>query len=242
MNFSLSIMEYLLSVGIAAAGSLLQGSVGFGLGLLAVPLLLLVEPDFVPGPILLAAFFLNLLVSHREWKGMDFGNMKWVIIGRILGTVAAAMVMVIIARNALSVLLGVLVLMAVGMSAGGFHLPVNTGNLLGAGILSGFMATTSAIGGPPLALIFQREKGGRLRGNLAGVFLVGTVLSISALATIGRFGLHEIILALGLFPGIVVGFLLSNITSKKLDRGYVQPAVLFVSAISAAMVILRNIL
>ena len=56
----------LMVFGISAAGAILQGSVGFGLGLIGVPLLVLIDPVFVPGPLLLAAFLLNLLMSHRE--------------------------------------------------------------------------------------------------------------------------------------------------------------------------------
>jgi hypothetical protein len=61
----MSIPEYFFSVFVAAnvvmavAGAL-QASVGFGLALLAVPILTLLDPNLVPGPMLLAGSVLQL--------------------------------------------------------------------------------------------------------------------------------------------------------------------------------------
>ena len=45
------------------------------------------------------------------------------------------------------------------------------------------MATAAGLGGPPVALVYQRANGLRLRGTLAAYFIVGTVMSLSALAS-----------------------------------------------------------
>lgn len=211
------------------------------MGLFSVPLLILIDSSFVPGPLLLAAFFLNLLVMKRERKAADYFSLKWVLAGRFMGTVIGATLLVIIPQNFISILFGVLIFLAVFFSLGGFHLPLTARNMFGVGSLSGFMATTTAIGGPPLALLYQRESGKRLRGNLAGIFFVGALLSIFSLIVIGQFGLNEITLAVSLFPGILFGFFLSHWTARILDRGFTRPAVLMVSAISAGIVILKSL-
>ena len=72
MAFNFNLTEWLVATLITTAGATLQGAVGFGLGLLSVPLLILIEPDFIPGPLILAAFFLNILVSLRERQSVDF--------------------------------------------------------------------------------------------------------------------------------------------------------------------------
>ncbi len=51
-----------------------------------------------------------------------------------------------------------------------------------AGAASGVLGTATAIGGPPMALVWQRNTGARLRGTMSGFFLVGSVMSIAALA------------------------------------------------------------
>jgi uncharacterized membrane protein YfcA len=241
MDFPLTIAEYILSLVIISTGSLLQGSVGFGMGLFSVPLLILIDSNFVPGPLLLTAFFLNLLVMKRERKATEYFSLKWVLAGRFIGTIIGATLLVIIPQNFISILFGILIFLGVFFSLGGFHLSLTARNMFGVGSLSGFMATTTAIGGPPLALLFQRESGRRLRGNLAGIFFVGALLSIFSLIVIGRFSVNEITLAVSLLPGIFFGFLLSNWTAKILDRGFTRLAVLIVSAISAGIVILKSI-
>jgi uncharacterized membrane protein YfcA len=69
----------------------------------------------------------------------------------------------------------------------------------------------------------------------------GTVISLISLSTIGRLGLMEIQTALILFPGIVLGFSLSNQMARILDRGFVRNAVLVTSAASGLFAILRNL-
>ncbi len=241
MELPLSFSQYLISLCIITLGSILQGSVGFGLGLLAVPLLILIHPAFVPGPLILAAFFLNIMVSHRERRGINFQQISWIILGRIAGTILGAAVLVKLPRDYVSIMLGVIVLIAVVMSMSGLHIKYKTQNLIGVGTLSGFMATTTAIGGPPLALLYQSESGTRLRGNLAGIFLIGTILSTTSLIIINHFGFTELLLAISLLPGILIGYSFSKHTRKLLDRGFLRPAVLIISSISAIVVISRSL-
>ncbi len=242
MEFPLNVLESALAFIIITLGSILQGSVGFGLGLLAVPLLILIDPYLVPGPIIFAAFFLNILVSYRERREIEPLSLKWVLAGRLIGTIAAAYVLTLIPRNKITILLGVVVLLGVGFSVWGLHLPVTSKNLLSVGTLSGFMATSSAVGGPPLALIYQNLQGPSLRGKLSGIFLIGTIMALISLAIVGRFGILELKLSLVLFPGILLGFTISNKLTKFLDRGFVRPAVLIVSGLSGIVVILRTLL
>ena len=238
----MDIISVLVAFGIAVLGAILQGSVGFGLGLLGVPLLVLIDPVFIPGPLLLAAFLLNLLMFHRERTSIDFGSVKWAVPGRILGAILGAGILTLIPQGRLSVLFCLMVLVAVGISFTGWELSPSPWNVFSAGTFSGIMGTTSAIGGPPMALVFQRQKGSRIRGTLSVIFAIGTVISMSSLAVIGRFGLEEIQAAMALFPGIILGFFLSHQTAKILDRGFIRIAVLITSAASGFFVLLRNIL
>lgn len=238
----MNIISVLMAIGIALLGAILQGSVGFGLGLLGVPLLVLIDPVFIPGPLLLAAFLLNLLMSRRERTSIDFGSVKWAVPGRILGAILGAGILTLIPQGRLSVLFSLMVLVAVGISFTGWEVSPSPWNVFSAGTFSGFMGTTSAIGGPPMALVFQRQKGSRIRGTLSVIFAIGTVISMLSLVVIGRFGLEEIQAAFVLFPGIILGFFLSHQTAKILDRGFIRIAVLVTSAASGFFALLRNIL
>lgn len=242
MEFPLTVWDSIFAFGIAFMGSTLQGSVGFGLGLIGVPLLVLINPVFVPGPLLLSALTLTLLICYREHQSIDVKGIRWAIPGRIVGSILGAGLLTLIPRQNLSLLFGAMVLLAIGISLTGWEVPLTSLNLFGAGTLSGFMGTTSSIGGAPIALVYQRQKGPRLRGTLSGIFVLGTIISILSLLVIGHFGLREMVIAGVLIPGVFLGFILSSQTAKIMDKGFLRPAVLIASALSGVVVIVRSIL
>jgi uncharacterized membrane protein YfcA len=127
------------------------------------------------------------------------------------------------------------------MTAFGPPIRPRTPVLLIAGVLSGFMGTTSSIGGPPIAMIYQHESGARIRGTLSAYFTFGASMSLVALAAIGRFGEWELLAALALLPGVLIGAVLSARAATWLDAGRTRIAVLAVSAASGALVVLREL-
>ena len=86
-------LELVGAATIVMVGATLQGSVGFGLGMLAAPLLLLIDPMFVPAPLLTAALALTLLVAKRERRAIDFRGIGWVLLGRLPGAFLGAFVL-----------------------------------------------------------------------------------------------------------------------------------------------------
>jgi uncharacterized membrane protein YfcA len=104
------------------------------------------------------------------------------------------------------------------------------------------MGTTSAIGGAPMALIYQHQKGPQIRGTLSSIFVFGTIISVITLAVVGRFGLKEFKLTLELLPGVLLGFFVSRYTSRLLDKGLIRPAVLAVAAAAGIIVIFKSLL
>lgn len=231
----------LAACAVVALGATVQGSVGFGLGLVAAPVLALIEPRLVPGALLVSALVMNVLMFRREFRWIVLSEVKWAIVGRLIGAVIGAAVLASIPRGETGLFFGVLVLLAVGMSATGLRIRPTTPAVLGAGTISGFMGTTIAIGGPPVALVYQHAKGPRLRGTLAGMFVFGAAMSLIALAVIGRLGKQELLWSLALIPGIFIGYAVSGRTAPVLDRGYTRPAVLTISAAGGLALCLRQI-
>jgi len=235
----MSPISAVLAVLVTALGSALQGAVGFGLGPLGAPLLLLIDPRLVPGPLLLAALVLTLLMARREWHGVRFRDLGWSIPGRVAGTVAAVLFLGAIAPDRLAAVVGALILVAVGLSATGLRLALTPSSLLGAGAVSGFLATLTSIGGPPMGLLYQSERGDVVRGTLSAFFVVGIAFSVAGLWVAGRFGMTEIRLSILLLPGVVVGYALSGPAARLLDRGWLRPAILATSAIAAVLVVVK---
>jgi uncharacterized protein len=230
---------FLLSSLIVMTGAALQGAVGFGLGLFSVPLLLLFAPELVPGPLLASSMVLTMLLALNERGAIAWNDLGWALLGRIAGIAAAAGLLATVTSTSVGLWSGILVLVAVGLSASGLHVPPAPRSLMTAGALSGLLGTAVSIGGPPIALLYQREPGPRLRGTLAAFFLIGVALSLVGLGMADRFGLVELRLAGYLVPGILLGFLVSRRAARFLDRGYTRPAILIISALSSLVVILR---
>lgn len=235
----MTLLEWLLAEVVVVVGSVLQGAVGFGLGLLAAPFLVILDPSLVPGPVLAAALFLSILVALREHEAIDFRGVSWALVGRVPGTVLGAVVVAVIPRRDTSLLVGGMVLIAVGLVAAGTRVSRTRRALLGAGALSGFIATTASIGGPAIALLYQDSKGNLVRGTLSGFFLLGLVISLGALSLVGRFGRLEILSSLLLLPAALAGFLLSRKVAAVLDRGYTRKAILSASALAGLAAVIE---
>lgn len=226
---------------LVAGAACVQGAAGFGMALLAAPLLTLVDRSFAPAPLILAVLPLSLLVAQRDWAHLDRRGLAWAIGGRLPGVVLGAVAAAVLSQHTLALVLGLGVLVAVGLSMVTARLRPTPGTLVSAGFASGFMGTTTSIGGPPMALVYQRSDGPAFRSTLAIYFAVGAVMSLTALAIAGRVGAHELRLGLLLWPGVVLGFLLSGRLTRYLDDGRTRAMVLAISAAAALLLIAEEV-
>jgi uncharacterized membrane protein YfcA len=231
-------LEWVVVEVVVVVGSVLQGAVGFGLGLLGAPLLVILDPSLVPGPLLAAALFLSVLVAFREHRAIDLRGVSWALVGRVPGTFLGAVVVAAIPRRETSLLVGAMVLVAVALVGTGARVARSRPALFGAGTLSGFMATTSSVGGPPIALLYQDTEGGRVRGTLP-VSFVGLVISRGALL-VGRFGsLRD---PLSFLPSaVLVGFALGENRGGS-RSGHTRKAILAASALAGLAVVIEALL
>jgi uncharacterized protein len=222
-------------------GALVQGSVGFGANIVAVPVIAVLEPDALPATLALVVIPLVVVMVVRERHAVDRRGATWITIGRLPGTVLGAWVVAVISPDTLSVLLGVGVLLAVVMSTLTPTIPVNEVTATTAGFASGAMGTATSIGGPPLALLYQHHEGPVLRATLAVAFAVGTVLSLVGLAIAGAIEPWHLALAGALVPGLLTGLALSRLLVHWIDRDWLRPAVLGFAAATAVIAIVRGL-
>jgi len=232
MEIPLSLSEWILACGVVLLGALIQGSIGFGVALLGAPLLYLINPQLVPAPVIMIGMTLPMLILARDWHDVALADVGWILPGKLLGTVLAAILLGYLSDRWLGLIFGSLVLLGVLLSVmGRFPKAGHKQRFLG-GSLAGFMATTTSIGGPPLALVLQHMHGARLRGTLSACFLPGGVMSLLALAWVGRLGPAEWLMGISLLPAMVLGFLLSFRLAHWLDRAWLRPALLAVSGLA----------
>ncbi|MCG8588352.1 MAG: sulfite exporter TauE/SafE family protein [Proteobacteria bacterium] len=239
MSLPFGVPEAILVLAIATAGAAVQSAAGFGLALVSAPVLLLVHAPLVPGPLLASSLVLTGLMAHRDRAHIDLGGMATALLGRIGGTALAALFLVWASPDVFDLVFAAMVLAAVVLSLAGLRVRPTTGTTAVAGALAGLMGTISSIGGPPMALLYQGEGAARLRGTLAGFFVIGTLLSLAALAAVGRFGWVELGLSLFLVPPMALGFALSAPLRNRISDTSIRPLVLMLSTATALGVLAR---
>ena len=242
MSFPFSLSGYLIISLAMIIGSALQGSVGYGSALVAAPLLLLVDHRLVPVPFSLSIFLLVILMTLRERRSLDIKGLAWSVFGRIFGSWLGAIILVRFASESFVLIFSIMVLLAVVISASGIRFYPSIKALIGAGFFSGLMGTIAAIGGPPMALVYQEADGDRLRSTLSAYFIVSILISALAWSSIGMLRGEQLMLMLLLLPGTFIGYLLSSKIVPIVDGKFLRPIILSIAAISAVYAILDHFL
>ncbi len=233
----------ILAVGLVVAlGALVQGAVGYGMTLVAAPLLALFDPALVPVPLILLGTVHSVLAVVRDGRHADWPGIGWAMLGRLPGTGLGVLAVVMLSQRVFSLVVGLCVLACVVLSLLRWRPRPRPRSLLLAGIASGVGGTAASIGGPPIALLYQDEAGPRVRGTIAGYFVLGSVTSIAALAAAGQVTSESLMSAALLTPFLLVGFALSGPARQVLDNGWTRRAVLAVAAASAVLLIGRALL
>lgn len=228
----------LLTAGtVVALGAVVQGAVGFGLALVAAPLLALLDPTLVPVPLIMLATVHAVLAVLRESRDADWRGVGWAMVGRLPGTALGVLAVVALPQRGLAIVIGGCVLVFVLLSVVSWQPRPTPGALLVAGVASGAGGTAASIGGPPVALLYQHASGPRVRATLGAYFVLGSAVSVAALAVAGQIGTTQLTATTALVPFLVVGFALSGPARRVLDAGLTRRAVLAVAAASAVLLI-----
>lgn len=235
--------EFLLIGGLAALlGAVVQSSVGLGVGLVATPIVTMLFPSLMPGAILVIALALPVATLAQEVRHAELRGLGWAFGGRLAGTPVGAWLVATAPDHVLGVVIGAVVLAALAVTTWTREVPRNRRTLAVAGVISGTTATASGIGGPPMALLYQRESGPRVRATLAVFFIAGALLSLGTLGAAGRLPARQITAGLELLPFVYAGFFAAGPLRRYLDAGRLRLVLLVVVGTSAAVLIVRNLI
>jgi uncharacterized membrane protein YfcA len=233
----LTVTEYGVIAMAVLMGSCLQASIGFGMGMLAAPVVAIVDPSLIPGTLIMLAALVTLMVTVRERTAIDLTGTGWALVGRVPGTIAGALLLTVIPEGALAILIACVVLLGVVLTSLGWVPMPRRRNLVLAGATSGVLGTATAIGGPPMALVWQNSSGPKLRGTMSGFFLVGSVLSIAVLAITGAVHAETFRTCALLVPAMLAGYLLSRRVNGLLNPKRQRWTAITMSAVGAAFLI-----
>jgi uncharacterized membrane protein YfcA len=233
--------SFILAFTVILAAAVAQAALGIGFGVVAAPVLAVVDPALVPGTVMVLGTLTAFVVAVRERAAFHFANVGYALAGRVLFSLLGALTASLLSPELFLLVFAALILAAVGLSLSGLRVVPTRRNLFLAGSASGFMGTLTAVGTPPLAIVYQYAPGAEVRANLSAFFAVGGFISILSLAGFGAFGLNDLALSLQLLPAMVLGYLLSPLLARHTDRGWMRPAMLALCIGAAALLLVKGV-
>ncbi|MEM1112451.1 MAG: sulfite exporter TauE/SafE family protein [Pseudomonadota bacterium] len=217
--------------------SVLQSSVGYGFGLFAVPLLLIIDAQFVPAPLILASLLAMALVAVQNRLAL-VGQRIWpLLLGFLIGAPVGAHIVASIDRAFFAYLVGATVAVGLLVSLTKLSVPLNSTSQFLSGVLSNVLGTATGMGGAPIALLYQHEEGPKIRAVLSSVFLVGSALSLAALWWVGLVTSNTFAMSSYLLPGTLLGVFLGRFIAPVIDSGFSRAAILVVTVLSVAYLV-----
>jgi len=232
----------LIAMGIIFLGSFVQTAIGFGLAIVAAPLLIQVSPEYVPAPIIIIALFITLLTTLRHRSNIEMGGLKSAIMGRVPGSIIGGILLVYVSLDILSLWLGIIVLLSLLLSLMPLKLEPTRNKMAIAGFFSGFMGTSSGIGGPPMAILLQHQDANKFRGNLAAFFLFSSMISLLVQLVMGYLTLHHFYISLPLIPAAWLGYKVATLFVHHLSKQWIRWGALLLCFVSGVGTILKSLL
>ena len=223
-------------------GAAVQGLVGLGLGLVAAPVTTLLEPQLMPGLLLWLAFLLPVITLVRDHHQIDWRGLSWALPARVPGTAIGVVLVSWFSARELGIAVALMVLASVLVTLRSIELSVTRPILLAAGLVSGIAGTTTSIGGPPLAILYQHRPPTQIRSTLAVYFLCGAGLSLVGLGLAGSLNRATFLLAAAMVPCLFLGFAVSRLLHRAVPAHHIRGGVLIVCAASAMALLVKSLL
>lgn len=241
----ISATELIVGLVLSAIGAAVQGTIGFGFGVLTVPLLALLNPIMAPVPQLLMVLPLTAAMVWRERRHVEWTGTSWLLGGRIPGAAIGILTIKAVsgsAESALNAIIALAVLTAVALLSINMRVIRNAATEFATGVTSGFMGMVASIGGPPMALLYRNESGPTIRATLSAVFTIGLTITIVTRAIAGEITSDDVTIAALLLPAQVIGFLASFRLRRVVDGAGLRRVILVISAISALALLANSVL
>lgn len=236
-----SLPIFLVLFASVAVGALVQGTIGFGLNVIAAPVAAIVHPEALPTAMIIMSLPMSAGSAVRERAHIDREGVVWTTLGRLPGVVLGGFIVSRLEPDALAAWIGAVVVLASLMSLSAANIPVTAFASACVGAIAGVMGTTSSVGGPPLALLYQRESGPVLRSTLGATFLIGSSLSLTALAFANRVELWHWGLGFALTPAVALGLVASRGLHARVDAGWLRPCVVGLACLAGLAVMVRGL-
>ncbi|MEX1032081.1 MAG: sulfite exporter TauE/SafE family protein [Cellvibrionaceae bacterium] len=235
----INILPALAAIGVILVGAFVQTNIGFGMAVIAAPLLFYLDPAYVPAPVIIATLSNCLFTSWHFRAHLSLNGLTSAIIWRVPGSLAGAGLLLLVSEAVLAILIALVIVCGVLISYLRITIPFTRRNLGIAGFVSGVMGTSTSIGGPPMAIVMQGQVPNVIRGNLAAFFIFSCVVSLIILMPAGYLGKQELLLALPLVPASLLGSWLASRVSGRINDTAMRLGCLLLCSLSVVIMLAR---
>lgn len=223
-------------------GALVQTSIGFGISIVAAPILVFINPAWVPTSLLIAAISQLVPAFLQQRRGTQWRGLRIALLARIPGTLVGIGLLLVMTVSGLMVMIGAATLIGVVLSLTKVRLMPTDRNLGWAGFVSAIMGTTTSIGGPPMALVMQHADAVHLRANLTAYFLVGALISFAAQWSAGYVTNASVLAGLLFVPASLIGFGLGSVVVRHIPVTAFRYGIIVLCGIAGTLALVQGFL
>lgn len=227
--------------------SFLQTITGFGYALSAAPLLaLILGPKDAVMFVLFTGIITKLTLLCRLWHQSSFSAISLLFAASLAGALPGAYVLKIVSNDTLKLAIGLMLIVITFAMARDFRVTIREPRLAQTivGVISGFLATTTSLSGPPVVMYYLNEQLNKetIRANLTRYFILSNAASLVLSYFFGTLK-PELLAANTLIclPAIVLGVGLGEKLFTKFNADIFKKLALAVIAASAVISIFSGL-
>jgi len=233
--------RFLLAFVVVVIASMPQSLTGMGFGIFAASSLLLIEPTLVPATVIVMGTLVASANALSRLQAIDVPELGLALLGRLSGiALAFPLLRLIPDRETFAALIAAVILLTVFLSALEIAPRKTAMSVFVAGTASGVSGTLTAVGAPPMGIVYQNDTREPASATLNAFFAIGGLMSAYAVWWHGWLAWRDVLLALALLPGLALGTWLSGFLRGVADRNF-RPAILAICSLSAVAAIFRSV-
>lgn len=238
--------NYLITAMIVFLAALIKGSTGFGFSMTALPLLIFQYTVKTAVPIITIwslTTSLIIILQKKEFK-VDRENNALIFWGAI-GTITGTLILANLEEKALTLVVAVIFACLTILSLAGFQFKIKNRKLatIQTGLLSGTLAGSISISGPPITLFLNalQIRKEEFREIFARFDIVTSIVALIGFSIAGYLKRETFLFALIFVPVIYSGTFLGKRINRKIPQKTFRTVNLALSLISCILLVIKYI-
>ncbi len=240
-------MELAVGAVLVLAGAVVQGCLGFGFGMVVVPVLLLMFPavEVIPMTVLLS-LIISLPMGLHARRYVHAGLLGPLVAGALVGFPVGMYVLRSFDGPGFKIGIGAFMVLLAAVMLSGWKRPMKNQHLalVPVGILSGILHGSISISGPPiiLFLVNQETDKNRFRANILLYFSVIGTISTAIWIYMGAFT-DVMWTRTGWYAGVVaLGAIIGARLSQRVSQELFRRLTLMCAAVMGAVLVAQNVM